>query len=318
MKKLSILALIISAAVIGCKKNKTSTATQTRPVSIGIAKIITHPALDSIEQGIKDELAERGYTDIRYNVQNANGELSTASTIANMFRNEKVDIAVGIATPTALALANQIKDRPVIFSAVTDPVGAGLHKSLDAEPGNIAGVSDMAPVKAQIQLIADLKPVKRIGHIYTPSEANGVSMKDMAQAACDEMGIELVLATVTNTSEIKQAAEILAPKVDAIYVSNDNTVVAALSSLTETATRYGVPVISADPSSAPTSGVTIAYGIDNYQTGRATGIMISQILEGAKPSELPVKVMDQPHELAGYIDPELVKRFELTVPAYME
>lgn len=316
MKKIIAIVIILTVAFVGCKKK--AEVSKDNNVYIGIAKIITHPALDAIEQGIKDELAELGYTNIRYNVQNANGELATASSIANLFRTENVDIAVGIATPTALALANQIKDRPVVFSAVTDPIEAGLRTTLAPEKGNITGVSDMAPVREQIILATQLKPVKRIGHIYTPSEANSVTMKNMAQAACDELGIELLLTTVTNTSEVKQAAEVLAHKVDAIYISNDNTVVAALTGVTNTTDKYNIPVVSADPSSAPISGVAVAYGIDNYQTGRSTGRLIAQLLEGAKPEEIPVKVQNQPNELGSYVNPELVKKYGLTLPDYLK
>lgn len=317
MKKLIIIALAVLLTAFACTKRNTEKLSKTGEITIGISKIITHPALDAIEQGIKDELSRQGYKNIKYNVQNANGEFSTASSIANMFVNGKVDIAIGIATPTAQALANHIKDIPVVFSAVSDPVGAGLRSTFNPEAGNITGVCDMAPVRKQIILATELKPVKRIGHIYTPGEANSVAMMNVAKETCGELGIELLLSTVSNTSEVKQAAEVLAPKVDIIYISNDNTVVAALAGVTASATRYNVPVISADPSSAPTSGVAIAYGIDNYRSGVATGRLVGRILAGENPSDIEVKVMDEPDELGIYIDEELVEKFGLTVPEYL-
>ena len=314
MKKICILlACALLLVLAGCKKKADNTE---NTIKIGISKIILHPALDAIEQGIKDELAEAGFTNIVYDSQNANGEIATASSIANLYKQENMTVSIGIATPMALALANQIKDKSVVFSAVSDPIGAGIRSTLEAESGNITGVSDMAPVRQQILLITKLKPgIKRIGHIYTPGEANSISMRNVAQETCDELGIELVLSTVTNTSEVKQAATVLAPKVEAIYISNDNTVVAALAGLCESATRAGVPVISADPSSAASSGVTVAYGIDNYQTGRATGKIVARILRGEKPSEIPVKLMSEPHELAAYVDMALIERFGLNLPA---
>ncbi len=312
MKKIIISLCAALLVFTACRK-------ETKPaVTVGIAKIITHPALDAIEKGIQDELKDQGYDNIKYDVQSANGEMSTAASIANKFRSENVTIAVGIATPTALAIANQIKDRTVVFSGVTDPIGAGLRSTLAPEKTNIIGVSDMAPVKEQIKLITELLPVKKIGHIYTPSEANSITMMHMAQKACDEMGIELVLGAVTNTAEVKQAAEVIAPRVDAIYISNDNTVVAALTGVTATALKYKVPVISADPSSAEQAGVAVAYGIDNYQTGRATGRLIARLLSGEKPSEMPVKLMNEPSELASYVNRPLVKSLGLKIPDYIQ
>lgn len=320
MKK--IIVFIICTAVlfaVACNRTSSVKKSEAGTYYIGIAKIIIHPALDSIEQGIKDELAEQGFTSIRYNSQNANGEMSTASAIAGLFKNEQVDIAVGIATPTALALANQIHDRPVIFSAVSDPIGAGLRTTMEPEAGNLTGVSDMAPVRQEIILITELIPgIKTIGHIYTPAEANSVSMMKEAQKVCDELGIELILSTVTNTSEVKQAAIVMAPKVQAIYISNDNTVVAALPGVTEVATRQGIPVVSADPSSAEASGVAVAYGIDNYKTGRATGKIVARVLRGEKPSEIPVKMMTEPDELASYVNVDLANQLKLHIPDYLK
>ena len=136
-----------------------SGAAQTEGV-IGISKIVAHPALDAVEQGIQDELKSLGHN-FSYDLQNANGEISTAASIANKFKSQKVTLAVGIATPTAQALVNAIKDIPVVFSAVTDPVAAGLVNSIEKGEGNVTGVSDMTPVKQQIEFLTRVKDIKR-------------------------------------------------------------------------------------------------------------------------------------------------------------
>jgi len=128
---------------------------------IGISKIVAHPALDAVEQGIQDQLKEMGY-DLEYDLQNANGEVSTAASIANKFKSEHVRIAIGIATPTAQALANALDDITVVYSAVTDPVDAGLIDSFNRGGKNITGVSDMTPVRDQIEFLNRIKKINRL------------------------------------------------------------------------------------------------------------------------------------------------------------
>ena len=133
-------------------------------LKIGITKIVAHPALDALEQGVMDVVRET-FPDAEFDNQNANGDMSTASSIAQKFKADRVDLAVGIATPTAQALANVIKDVPVVFCAVTDPVDAGLVPSLQQSAGNISGVSDMTPVLDQIKLLSSMVNLKAIGHV---------------------------------------------------------------------------------------------------------------------------------------------------------
>ena len=147
---LAIVALISAAPAVASD-----------PILIGISKIVAHPALDAIEKGVQ-EVVKSQYPDARFDPQNANGEMSTASSIAQKFKSENVTLAVGIATPTAQALVNTLKDRPVIFSAVTDPVGAGLIASTEKGEKNVTGISDMTPVKAQIELLNRIKPIKTL------------------------------------------------------------------------------------------------------------------------------------------------------------
>ncbi|MFP4376257.1 MAG: ABC transporter substrate-binding protein, partial [Spirochaetales bacterium] len=234
------VVLLIAAAAF-------ATGTQEETIRIGISKIVSHPALDAVEQGIKDELAELGYTDIVFDVQSANGDISTANQIATKFRNDRVDVAVGIATPTAQALVNAITDIPVVYTAVTDPVGAGIVPSLEGDGGNVTGYSDLTPVREQIGLIGQLDGVSAIGHVYSSGEANAVVLAEMAAEAAEEIGVEFLTTTVTNTAEVRQATESIVDRVDIFYMSTDNTVVSALAALTEVANAAGVPVMTADP-----------------------------------------------------------------------
>lgn len=281
---------------------------------IGISKIVAHPALDDIEQGIIDELTDLGFTELEYDLQNANGDMSTASSIATKFRNDRVRLAVGIATPTAQALANAIDDIPVVFAAVTDPVGAGLIDSTDAGEANITGSSDLTPVEAQFDLMEELADVDTLGHIYAGGESNAVALAELAREASEGRGIEFVETTVVNSSEVRSATQSIIDRVDAIYVSNDNTVVSALSALTEVATAAGVPVISADTTSAEDGGVLAALGFNYYKFGRATGRLIADILEGADPATIPTLFLEDPSDLDLLINLDVAADLGITVP----
>lgn len=288
--------------------------TETKNFRIGISKIVTHPALDALEKGIMEVVVEE-YPDTVFDNQNANGDPATASTIAQKFKTDKVDIAVGIATPTAVALANAIDNIPVIFAAVTDPVDAGLVPSLQQSAGNITGTSDMTPVRDQIELLAGLIDLKTLGHVYSSGEANAVRLAEIAKQACEAMGIEFVSTTITSSAEVKQAAQSIAGRVDAIYVSTDNTVVSALPALTDAAAKSGIPVISADPSSAEETGVLIAWGFDYYKMGLATGRLIVEVMQGSDPASFPTRFMTSVDDVALFINLKIADDLGISIPA---
>ncbi len=286
-------------------------------VFIGVSKIVAHPALDAIERGIQEVISER-YPDARFDLQNANGEMATAASIAQKFKAEGVTLAIGIATPTAQALVNVLKDRPVIFSAVTDPAGAGLVRSTAVGEKGVTGISDMTPVKAQIELLNRITPIKTLGHVYTSSEANAVSLAAIAREVCAEMGIRFVETTVSNSAEVKQAVQTIAGRVDGIYISNDNTVVSALAAVAGVAEKHHVPVMSADPSSAETTPVLAAWGFDYYKMGRATGRLALRVLDGEKPETIPTIFMTDASDVDLLINKDVAGELGLVFPKDVE
>lgn len=317
MKKIfliSIALLAMALPVFASGADESSSDTDVAgPLTVGITKIVTHPALDALEQGVM-EVILASYPDAVFDNQNANGDMSTASTIAQKFKTDDVDIAIGIATPTAIALANTITDVPVIFCAVTDPVDAGLVPSLEESAGNITGISDMTPVKDQIALLAELTDIKSIGHVYSSGEANAVRLAEVAEEACNELGIEFVGTTVSTSAEVKQAAQAIAGRVDAFYVSTDNTVVSALASLGDVAASKGIPVLSADPTSAADNGVLLAWGFDYYKMGLATGRLVVEVLEGADPASIPTRFMTSVDDIELFINLQVAAELGITVP----
>jgi len=302
-----IVAMAMTALLVAAP------AAASDPILIGISKIVAHPALDAIERGIQ-EVVKAQHPDARFDPQNANGEMSTASSIAQKFKSQDVTLAVGIATPTAQALVNALKDRPVIYSAVTDPVGAGLIGSTEKGEKNVTGISDMTPVKAQIELLNRIKPIQTLGHVYTSSEANAVSLANIARDVCKQMDIKFVETTVSNSAEVKQAVQTIAGRVDGIYISNDNTVVSALAAVASVARKHKIPVMSADPSSAESTPVLAAWGHDYYKMGRATGRLVNRILKGEQPETIPTIFMTDASDVDLLINLDVANDLGLTFP----
>jgi putative tryptophan/tyrosine transport system substrate-binding protein len=291
----ALLAVILLVAGIPVLS---ATGTQeSDDILIGISKFVVHPALDAVEAGIQDELAERGRDNVVYDLQNSNADVSTGRQIAGKFKADRVDLAVGIATPTAQALKAALDDIPVVYTAITDPVSAGLVESLDQGEAGIAGVSHRTPVQQQIEFMMSLRSIRALGHVYSSGEANAVFLAEQTRRACENLGIEFISQTITNPAEVRQATQSIIGRVDAIYVSTDNQVVSALSALTDVAMQNQVAVLSADPASAETNEVFVAWGFDWYQIGRITGGLIDRILQGEDPGSIPTILVDDPTQM---------------------
>ena len=239
MKKLLFIILTVCLALsfTACKKNE---AKKPELPTIGIAKLISHNSLNDAEKGILDELKE---LNIHANIdlQNANGDLNISSAIASKFKSDNVDVAVGIATPMTVTLANQLPNTPIVFTAVTDPVKAGLASSITQGNKNITGVIDAIPIKEQLIEFKKVYDFKKLGIIYTTSETNSVSMAETTKQVCDELGVELIVQTIATPAEVKQAAESLVSRVDAFYCFTDNSIATAMSALTDTAKQNKIP-----------------------------------------------------------------------------
>ncbi|MCX7023197.1 MAG: ABC transporter substrate-binding protein [Spirochaetes bacterium] len=299
-----VLAFSIFAA--GCAK-------PAPVVIVGVAKFVSHPALDALEKGVIESI-KAAKPGIALDLQNSNADMGTAAQIARRFADEKVAVAVGIATPTAQALANAIKTIPVVYCAVTDPVAAGLVASLDKGGPNITGSSDMTPLNEQLDLLIRLKPIKRLGHVYNAGEANSSRIAELVKEYCAVKGIEFVGATVANSSEVKQAALSIADRVDGIYLSTDNTVFSAIDAVAEVALERKLPVITADPSSAETVPVLGALGYDYYAMGLATGKIVVKILDGAKTTDIPAYIPSDPKEMLLVLNLDVAAKIGIAIP----
>ncbi len=314
MKK--IITITLAAAV--CLSTMTAAPKakkeKAKTVKIGIAKIVQHPALDAVENGVMDAVKAAGFN-VKFDNQNANGDVNTANQIASQFKNEKVDVAVGIATPVAIALANTMKDTPVVFGTVTDPLGAGLVTTLDHGEKNVTGMSDELPSKEHIKLFKEIAGIKTLGYIYTTTEDNSVSSLELVKQGCKEAGINLVVESIQNSAEVKQAAEAIVGRCDGIYLTTDNTVFSALPSLVSVFNKAKKPIFSGDVTGALDGGCLMASGFNYYKAGYATGEMVVQILNGAKPNTIPVRFMTKPEDSDLLFDLDVAKACGITIPA---
>jgi putative ABC transport system substrate-binding protein len=313
MKKLITgLAVCLAALLLMSAGGRDSSGSGS--VRIGIAKIVQHEALDACEQGIQDALRDRSI-DAVFDLQNANGDMNTAAQIANKFKSDNVAVAVGIATPMAQALANAIKTSPVVFSAVTDPVGAGLVTTLDRGEGNVTGLSDAIPTPDHIALFKEIATISTLGYIYTGSEANSVSALALVEEACKKYGLQLVTQSINTSAELRQAALSIVNRVDGIYLTTDNTVYSALPALIQVFNEAKKPIFSGDVTGAMNGGCMIASGFNYYKAGVATGNIVADILGGKKPADIPVKFLTDPSESDLLFDLDAAKNCGITIPS---
>ncbi len=288
MMRIGLCAVILVALpmTIGC-----AGGTKT----IGISQVVTHPALDATRAGIIAGLADNGYVDgdnLMVDYQNSEGDPSLFASIAQQFVTNDVDIIVTIATPNSQAAvaAAEGTDIPVVFTAVTDPVGAGIVSNWEShEDENVTGVSDMIVVSDDVELITEIMPgVKKLGTIYNAGESNSVFLVEKLNEACDALGIEVVEATVSTSADVATAAQSLVGRVDAIWIGTDNTVVTGLEALIGICENNSIPLFAADEDSIKRGSIA-AYSFDYYDIGYQTGEIVAGILGGKDASKTAVE-----------------------------
>jgi putative tryptophan/tyrosine transport system substrate-binding protein len=261
-------------------------------VKILISKTIDHPALDKTTQGIIDGLSKGGYDsskNLDLRVESAQGNICLASQIATKFANQSPDVLVGIGTTSSQTLAKfSLKNSiNLIFSSVTDPVGAGLNK------GKISGVSNFVALEAQLELFKKIQPnLKKLGIIYNPAEMNSVKIVEKLKEICPKLKLEFIEQAVNKSADIGSVTTKIVSQVDAIFISNDNTALGALQTIIAIANKFKKPVYVSD-TDAVESGALAAMGPNQYQIGIQTANMIVKILGGTKIEGMPIESVSQ-------------------------
>lgn len=263
--------------------------------SVAVMSIVEHPALDAVRDGVKEALADAGYTEekgLKWQYQTAQGNTAIAAQIARKFIGDRPDVIVAIATPTAQAVVSATKDIPIVYSAVTDPVAAQLVTTMEASGTNVTGVSDRLSLERQIELIKKVVPdAKRVGMVYNPGEANSVVVVKAMRELLPEQGMSLVEATAPRTVDVGAAARSLVGKVDVIYTNTDNNVVSAYEALVKVGTDAKMPLIASDTDSV-VRGAIAAIGINYFDLGKQTGRSVVRILKGEKPGDIASESSD--------------------------
>lgn len=317
-KSLIAGSIFISLTLLFIFSFQMSVQAQDKEFKIGISQFVEHPALDSAREGFIEGLSEAGFVEgenIEINLENAQAEFSTTQTIAQKFKGQKLDLVLAIATPNAQSAAGVLTDTPLIITAVTDPVEAGLVEDLTNKTKPITGTTDMNPVAKQLDLIKEFVPdVKKIGILYNSGEVNSVVQVDIAKEAAADMGFEIVEGTVSNTSEVTLATSTIVDKVDAIYLPTDNTVASAVPSIMKIAKENNVPVFAAEKGQVE-NGAIATRGIDYFTLGKETGQIAARVLNGEDPVSIPITGSKN---LQLIVNKKAVEDFNLEIPDNLE
>lgn len=272
-------------------------------INIGITQIVEHPALDDTRKGLLDALEKNGYSQdkIKITYKNAQGDFGTAQMIGQEF-NGNVDIGVAISTPSAQALVNTMKEKPVFFSVVTYPETSGILQK------NVTGVSDRTPIGKQILLIKELLPnAKRIGIIYNTSEKNSSDTTEELKKLGEAEGYEIITTGVTNISEISSALDALVDRIDVLYTSTDNMVASSYPLIVEKCKKKNIPIIGATKSYVE-QGALASESISEYEVGYQTGEMIVKYLKGEKIENIPYEIVNKSERI---INKDVAEKFNI-------
>ncbi len=287
-------SMIIIALIIGALLLNISAYSQDTLKKVYIIQTIAHPALDRTYEGIIAGLSAEGFVDgknIELKFANAQGDIVLSNQIAQKFVSSDPSVIVAIATSAAQSAASATRnnDIPVVFSSVTDPIGAGLVKNLNQPGANVTGVSNFVKLDQQLELFKQVLPkLSKLGFIYNSGEANSVKILESLQAEAKLQGVEIVTSVAGKTTEVLAATNKLIGKVDAIFISNDNTALAAFGVITKSALAAKIPVFVSDTDMV-INGALAALGPNQYNLGKQTAKIITAILNGKPIKDLPVE-----------------------------
>ena len=312
-----LTAAMVTAMAAGCGKSSDSGSDKNESYTIGIEQFAEHGSLDNCREGFLKGLEDEGIKEgdnLTVKYKNAAADMGTAKQISDSLVSDKVDLVCAIATPSAQSVYNAAMkaDIPVIYTAVTDPVAAELADKDGKPVGEVTGTSDKLPVEEQLKMIREMLPdAKKIGIMYTTSEANSVSAIEEYKSLVKKYYFELVEKGITTTADVSLAADDLLSKVDCITNLTDNTVVASLPTILDKANEKKIPVFGSEIEQVKI-GCLAAEGIDYIALGKQTGKMAAKVLKGeAKASEQNFETITEP---GFYVNNKVAENLGITVP----
>jgi putative tryptophan/tyrosine transport system substrate-binding protein len=308
---------VLRAAAVLALAGVMHTAGAAEQVFVAVTAIVDHPALEACRDGIRGALKDAGYEDgknLKFIYENAGGNLATAVQIADRFARDKPSVIVAISTPSARTVVAATIDIPVVFTAVTDPLGANLVRDMDQPGGNVTGISDLAPVTKQIELIKQITPSARtIGVLFNPHEMNSYTIVHLMKTTAMGVNMTIVEAPAAKSSDVQAAAKSLVGKADVIFVPTDNTIVSMLDVVIKVGVENRIPIYAGDID-AVKSGAIAAIGFDYYSIGWQTGNIVVRILKGERAGAIPVEVVE---ETRLYVNPAAAAKMGVTIPEHV-
>lgn len=307
------------ATLNGCTDKPAAEADEAAAVTkeaktVAITQIVEHPSLDEIRRGIIEELAANDYVEgqnLTVNFQSAQGNTATAGQIAKQFAGDMPDAIVAISTPSAQTIAASTTTIPIIYTAISDPLAAKLinENNVPTQP-NITGLSSQLPIEPPLDLIQKIVPeAKTIGYVYSPGEANSVTVLKQLQEAAPARGLKILEVTANRPTDVAMATRSLQGRADVIYTSLDNNVISAFEAMASAANEMKIPVITSDEFSVR-RGATAALGVNDYDFGRVTGKMVYRVLNGEAITDIKPDVMNK---LTLYVSPKHAKQQGVTL-----
>ncbi|MBF8808716.1 MAG: ABC transporter substrate-binding protein [Enterococcus lacertideformus] len=309
MKKRLLIGLssTLLLALGGCGSANNSSEKTDDTKTVGVLQLVQHNSLDATYRGFKEGLAENGYKEgdnLKIDYQNAQNNQDNLKSMSEKLVKEQPDLLLGIATPAAQSLLNETKTIPITVTAVTDLEQAHLVASNETPGGNLTGTTDMVPIEKQTDLLLRIVPnAKTIGIMYNNGEANSKIQGELAEKALKKAGVKVKVLTANSTNDVQQVTKSLAKDVDGIYIPTDNTFASAASIIGEVAKETKTPIVAGSVDQVK-EGSLATIGIDHEHLGKQTGKMAAKILDGKKPSELPV---ESANDLSLYVNEEMAK-----------
>ncbi|MCM3357204.1 ABC transporter substrate-binding protein [Psychrobacillus sp. FSL K6-4046] len=288
----SLLTVLASASLLlAACGDEGDEASSSKTYNIGVTQIAEHPSLNAAYDGFKKALEDAGI-EAEYEFQNAQGDGNNNTTIATNLVSSNVDLIFANSTGSAQAALSATQDIPIVFTSVTDAVGAELVESMEKPGGNVTGTIDSHPdaIANTMKFLKEELGATKVGMVFNSGEQNSRSQVDSVKELLEDMDMTVVEASVATTADVKQATESLIGKVDSMYIITDNTVVSALESVISVANENKIPVMVGEFDSVKRGGLG-AYGFEYFDIGYEAGQMAVKILKGeSKPADIPVQV----------------------------
>ncbi|MFZ3578874.1 ABC transporter substrate binding protein [Virgibacillus sp. DJP39] len=308
---IAVMAVLVLAACGSDGAKETSgdsndNGEKEKTYKIGATQIVEHPSLDEAYRGFQAALKDAGLN-VEYDLQSAQGDQNNVNPIAKNFVADNVDLIFANSTPSALGAVQATSDIPIVFTSVTDAVGAGLIKSMEEPGGNVTGVLDLHPgaIQSTVEFIEANFEGANVGLIYNAGEQNSVTQIEAVKEAVKGTSLSISERTVASSAEVQQAASTLVGEADVFYIVTDNTVVSALESVVGVANEQDIPLIVGEPDSLKKGGFA-TFGIDYYTIGYRSGEMAVDILTGKnEPKDIPA---EHPQEIQLFINKQAAEK----------